>query len=82
MDPNLIVERSLGFDLEDELALCEHLVSVGGTELVRDEFDSVRARRLFQGLLSTGRYAEMGEHWRESVEAGVDVGTLARPEWN
>lgn len=53
-----------------------------GRHAVRDEFDSFRARRLFQALLSTGRHAEMSEHWRESVEGGVEVGTLARPEWN
>lgn len=54
----------------------------GGAERVRDEFDSFRARRLFQAVLSTGRYAGMSEHWRESVDAGVEVGTLARPESN
>lgn len=82
MNTHEIVQSAIGFDLETELALCQRLATVGGVERVRDEFDSFRARRLFQTLLSTGRYTEMSEHWRESVEAGVEVGTLARPEWN
>jgi hypothetical protein len=77
-----LVEEAIGFDLQFELQLCKHLAATGGPERVKEVFDGPRAVRLFQALLNTGRHAQMESHWRESVEAGVERGTLASPNWN
>lgn len=77
-----LVELAIGFDIEEELALCKSLAARGGPTAVKEVFDGTRAARLFQGLLSTGRFNDMDEHWKSSIEAGVERGTLAPPEWN
>jgi hypothetical protein len=81
-DVDIIADRALGYDLDAELDLCKHLAAVGGPERVKSVFDGHRAARLFQGLLSTGRFQGMDEHWRVSIQTGVDRGTLAPPGWN
>jgi hypothetical protein len=81
-DVDLLVDRALGFDLQAELELCKELAAVGGPQRVKEVFDGRRAARLFQGLLSTGRHEQMDEHWKVSIQTGVDRGTLAPPEWN
>jgi hypothetical protein len=77
-----LVDEAIGFDLEFELQLCKHLAAIGGPERVKEVFDGPRAVRLFQALLSTGRHEEMDAHWRESIEAGIERGTLSPPSWN
>lgn len=77
-----LVDLAIGFDIERELALCKSLAARGGPTAVKEVFDGTRAARLFQGLLSTGRFNEMDEHWKSSIDAGVERGTLAPPEWN
>jgi hypothetical protein len=81
-DVNTLTEDALGYDLDAELVLCKHLAAVGGPARVKSVFDGPRAARLFQGLLSTGRYQEMDEHWQVSIRTGIERGTLAPPEWN
>lgn len=77
-----IITSALGVDVDRELDLCRDLAATGGSARVKEVFDGHRAARLFQALLSTGRHVTMDEHWRESIEAGVERGTLAPPEWN
>jgi hypothetical protein len=81
-DVDTIAERALGFDVQAELDLCKHLAAIGGPSRVKEVFDGRRAARLFQALLVTGRHQEMDEHWQASIQAGVERGTLAPPEWN
>ena len=81
-DVDTLADDALGYDLDGELELCKHLAAVGGPAQVKSVFDGPRAARLFQGLLSTGRYQEMDEHWKVSIRTGVERGTLAPPEWN
>jgi hypothetical protein len=77
-----IVDEAIGFDLQFELELCKHLAATGGPERVKEVFDGHRAVRLFQALLNTGRHEQMDEHWRDSIAAGIERGTLAPPSWN
>ncbi len=81
-DVDVIAEQALGYDLDSELDLCKHLAAVGGPQRVKSVFDGPRAARLFQGLLSTGRFESMDEHWKVSIQTGIERGTLAPPEWN
>jgi len=81
-DVDVLADRALGFDLDAELELCKHLAAVGGPARVKEAFDGHRAARLFQGLLCTGRWHGMDEHWKVSIRTGIDRGTLAPPEWN
>ena len=81
-DVDVIADRALGYDLGAELDLCKGLAATGGPDRVKAVFDGPRAARLFQGLLSTGRFREMDEHWRVSIQTGIGRGTLAPPEWN
>lgn len=77
-----LVGLAIGFDIEQELELCKSLAAAGGPTAVKEVFDGTRAARLFQGLLSTGRFNDMDEHWKSSIQAGVERGTLVPPEWN
>jgi hypothetical protein len=81
-DPDEVAARAVGFDVEEELELCQDLAAAGGSPAVKDVFDGLRAQRLFQALLSTGRWEDLDEKWRESIRSGIEHGTLAPPEWN
>jgi hypothetical protein len=81
-DVDAIAESAVGFDVQAELELCKHLAAIGGPGRVKEVFDGHRAARLFQALLQTGRHHGMDEHWKASIQAGIDRGTLAPPEWN
>jgi hypothetical protein len=81
-DIEALTADALGYDLDAELELCKHLAAVGGPARVKSVFDGPRAARLFQGLLSTGRYQDMEDHWGVSIRTGIERGTLAPPEWN
>jgi hypothetical protein len=81
-DVDALAEQALGFDIQAELDLCKRLAVTGGRARVKEVFDGRRAARLFQALLLTGRHEHMDDHWRASIEAGIERGTLAPPEWN
>jgi hypothetical protein len=72
----------VGFEIEEELSLCHDLAESGGTPGVKSVFDGQRAQRLFQALLSTGRWGDLDETWKASIRSGIETGTLAPPEWN
>jgi hypothetical protein len=76
------VAQAVGFDVEEELSLCQDLAAAGGSPAVKNAFDGSRAHRLFQALLSTGRWGDLDEKWQESIRSGIEQGTLAPPEWN
>lgn len=81
-DPQRVTDLTLGFDLGAELAYCRRLGAVGGPPRVQSVFDGPRAARLLQALLCTGRFHELDEDWKASVQEGIERGTLAPPEWN
>jgi hypothetical protein len=81
-DPDEVTARAVGFEIEDELSLCQDLAASGGTRAVKSVFDGHRAQRLFQALLSTGRWGDLDENWKASIRSGIETGTLAPPEWN
>jgi hypothetical protein len=81
-DPDEVAARAIGFDVEDELSLCQDLAASGGSPAVKGVFDGVRTHRLFQALLSTGRWGDLDERWKESIRTGIERGTLSPPEWN
>lgn len=77
-----VMSAALGFDIEREIGFCRELTAKGGPGTVERVVPPWRAVRLFQALLSTGRYRDMGDQWRKGVESGVERGVLTRPEWN
>jgi hypothetical protein len=81
-NPDEVAARAIGFDVEDELALCEDLAASGGSPAVKNAFDNVRANRLFQALLSTGRWGDLDDRWKDSIRTGIEQGALSPPEWN
>jgi hypothetical protein len=81
-DPDEVAASAVGFDVEEELSLCQDLAAAGGSPAVKNAFDGLRAQRLFQALLSTGRWGGLDSKWQESIRDGIEHGTLAPPEWN